>query len=88
MYDNPFRLLMIDGCKQTVTQTLYIITRVHETYANRFMNTDAEVAINAFSALTLLVGWHEGHPACKKLSGGVQTWLSVWSEMQTCIWPS
>jgi len=25
---------------------------------------------NAFSALTLLVGWQEGHPACKKLSGG------------------
>jgi len=23
-----------------------------------------------FSALTLLVGWQEGHPACKKLSGG------------------
>ena len=22
--------------------------------------------INAFSALTLLVGWQEGHPACKK----------------------
>ena len=22
---------------------------------------------NAFSALTLLVGWQEGHPACKKL---------------------
>ena len=21
----------------------------------------------AFSALTLLVGWHEGHPACKKI---------------------
>jgi len=21
----------------------------------------------AFSALTLLVGWQEGHPACKKL---------------------
>jgi len=26
---------------------------------------------NTFSALTLLVGWPEGHPACKKLSGGV-----------------
>jgi len=26
---------------------------------------------NAFSALTLLVGRQEGHPACKKLSGGV-----------------
>jgi len=25
----------------------------------------------AFSALTLLVGWLEGHPACKKLSGAV-----------------
>jgi len=25
----------------------------------------------AFNALTLLVGWQEGHLACKKLSGGV-----------------
>jgi len=41
-----------------------------------------------FSALTLLVGRQEGHPACKKLSGGVLVWLSVWSEVQTCIWPS
>jgi len=37
--------------------------------------------------LTLFVGWQEGHPACKKLSGGVLAWLSVWSEVQTCIWP-
>jgi len=29
-----------------------------------------------------------GHPACKKQSGGVLAWLSVWSEVQTCIWPS
>jgi len=43
---------------------------------------------SAFSALTLLVGRQEGHPACKKLSGGVLAWLSVWSEVQTCIWPS
>ena len=41
-----------------------------------------------FSALMLLVGRQEGHPACKKLSGGVLAWLSVWSEVQTCIWPS
>ena len=34
------------------------------------------------------VGWQEGHPACKKLSGGVLAWLSVWSKVQTCIWPS
>jgi len=31
----------------------------------------------AFSALTLLVGWQEGHPACKKLSGGVLVWLTA-----------
>jgi len=42
----------------------------------------------AFSALTLLVGRQEGHTACKKLSGGVLAWLSVWSELQTCIWSS
>jgi len=42
----------------------------------------------AFSALMLSVGWQEGHPACKKLSGGVLAWLSVWSELQTCICPS
>jgi len=30
-----------------------------------------------FSALTLLVGRQEGHPACKKLIGGVLVWLSV-----------
>jgi len=26
----------------------------------------------AFSALTLLVGWQEGHPACKKYGGMVE----------------
>ena len=44
---------------------------------------------SAFSALTLLVGRQEGHPACKKLewwSAGVA--IFVWSEVQTCIWPS
>ena len=46
------------------------------------------VVVFAFSALTLLVGRQEGHPACKKLSGGVLAWLSVWSDVQTCVWPS
>jgi len=38
----------------------------------------------AFSALMLLVGQQEGHPACKK----TEWWLvclSVWSEVQTCM---
>jgi len=42
----------------------------------------------AFSALTRLVGHQEGHPACKKLSGGVLVWLSDSSEVQTCTWSS
>jgi len=42
----------------------------------------------AFSALMLLVGWQEGHPACKKLSGGLLAWLFVWSDVQICICPS
>ena len=46
------------------------------------------IYIVAFSALTLLVGRQEGHPACKKQSGRVMAWLSVSSEVQTCIWPS
>jgi len=33
----------------------------------------------AFSALTLLAGRQEEHPACKKLSDEVLTWLFVWS---------
>jgi len=41
-----------------------------------------------YSALTLLVGQQEGHPACNKLSGGMLAWLSVWSEVQTCTHPS
>ena len=44
--------------------------------------------VNPFSALTLLVWRQEGHPACKKLSGWLLAWLSVWSKVQACIWPS
>jgi len=45
------------------------------------------ISRSAFSALMLLVGQQEGHLACKKLSGGVLAWLSVWSKLQTRIWP-
>jgi len=42
-----------------------------------------------YSALTLLVGHQEEHPACKKVSDEMLVWLSVCSEMQiVCIWPS
>ena len=34
------------------------------------------------------LGGRKGIQPVKNLSGGVLAWLSVWSEMQTCIWPS
>jgi len=43
----------------------------------------------AFSALTLLVGRQEEHPACKISSDEVLAWLSVCSEVHMiCIWSS
>ena len=34
------------------------------------------------------LGGRKGIRPVKKLSGGVLAWLSVWSELQTCIWLS
>jgi len=42
-------------------------------------------AFSALTALTLLVGRQEEHPACKKLSDGVLAWLCVWSVVQMII---
>ena len=42
-------------------------------------------ALQCFDA----VGWAAGRASgLQKLSGGVLAWLSVWSEVQTCICPS
>jgi len=40
---------------------------------------------STFSAFMLLVGWQEGIRPVKS-NGGVMAWLSVCSEIQTCIW--
>ena len=45
-------------------------------------------SIISLSLHCVFVGRQEGHPACKKLSSEVLAWLSVWSEVQTCIWSS
>jgi len=51
------------------------------------VSVDFTALCSSFSALTLLVGQLEGHPACKKLNGGVLVWLCVWVKVQICIWP-
>jgi len=54
-----------------------------------FLLPDAVCGTVAFSALTLLVGWQEGHPACKRLSGEILAWLSALSKVQMiCRWSS
>jgi len=75
-------------------QQIQLSREIYMTITNCFQLADCSqfyydcCSLIAFSTLTLLVGWQEGHPACKKLSGGVMVWLSVWSEVQTCIRPS
>jgi len=45
--------------------------------------------LSAFSALMLLVGWKEGHLACKKLSGGMLAGMVVsGARFRFVIWPS
>jgi len=59
-----------------------------ETPVRTFTYFISTVCSYSFSALTLLVGGRKGIRPVKKLSGGVLAWLSVWSEVQTCICPS
>jgi len=75
-----FYTFLVVGSVRWIKLT-YVGSRAHVKIASRIVSY-------AFSALTLLVGRQEGHPACKKQSGGVLAWLSVWSEVQTCIRPS
>ena len=42
-----------------------------KSYPNQLIYVEVLACQCAFSALTLLVGRQEGHPACKKLSSGV-----------------
>jgi len=56
------------------------MTELSGSIANMFLLTYS-LSLCAFSALTLLVVQQEGHAACRKLSGGVLAWLSVWSEV-------
>jgi len=68
-------------CIQHKTMTTILVSSEYELYTATRLH-------HAFNALMLLVVWQGRHPACKKLSGGVLAWLSVWSDVQTCIWPS
>jgi len=55
----------VDFFYEITDKISWLLFMVHGVYVDRF----------AFSALTLLVGRQEGHPACKQLSGGVLAWV-------------
>ena len=56
---------------------LITIAYICKNYVSRQVKNARLTASFAFSALTLLVGRQEGHPAWKKQSGGVLVWLSI-----------
>ena len=87
-YDRTLKVwdIKTGQCRRTLRSLL--ISSVSLSLSVNYVIMDCFSALIPFSALTLLVGRQEGHPACKKLSGGLLAWLSVWSEVQTCIWPS
>ena len=64
-----------------------VSTTVHSD-CTAFSSSASDKGTTCLVLFPQLVGLQEGHPACKKLWGGVLVWLSVWSEVQTCIWPS
>ena len=75
--------------RQSETDVLPTVLRHQLTLVTYLLNSSVFLCgADPFSALTLLVGRQEGHLACKKLSGGLLAWLSVWSKVQTCIWTS
>jgi len=82
-------LLLPHSACQAVSWVIAFIILINCAENQRFgIKLSCWLMILFFSALTLLVGRQEGHPACKKLSGWVLVCLSVWSEVQTCIWSS
>jgi len=71
-----WELLYADDLVVTAENENNLIKRHNDTFS-----------ADAFSALTLLVRLQEGHPACKKLSGGVLAWLSVCCMHGSETWP-
>ena len=76
------------------TRVSFVNQALH-TLGTLFMHNQVFIFHNvivSFSVTTVLwrcwLGGRKGVRAVKKLSGGVLAWLSVWSEVQTCIWPS
>ena len=58
--------------------------QMHHLFMHCIIYTCTNVLMRPKVCLAQLVGRQKEHPACKKLSGKVLVWLSVWSKVQTC----
>jgi len=56
-------------------------------YNTKFVKRHVAVASEPSVLWRCWLGNRKGIRPVKKLSGGVLAWLSIWSEVQTCIWP-
>ena len=66
-----------------MTISTYLTVKSHK--INFFTFRHSAFGLQCFDA----VGWAAGRASgLQKKSGGVLAWLSVWSLVQTCIWPS
>jgi len=81
--NNPsFSICMTQYVLQTITSFTFVNAAtqldIHFTYffPEKWCKNKNECSNSDFSALMLLVGWQEGHLACKKLNSGVLAWLS------------
>jgi len=94
-FHNRWGLLTYSHCIYFINNL--VVVNISQQFSTQFCNNKNTINVlskyniivgskSAFSALMLLVGQQERHLACKKLSGGVLAWLSVWGEVQ--IWPT
>ena len=89
---------VIDRYTQTIPAILEIPSKEHPYDASKdSILRRAKVHHLSITAVITLVpsvlwrcwlGGRKGIRPVKNTSGGVLAWLSVWSEVQTCIWPS
>ena len=82
---SPFNIC---GWQSTCTTSLQVLFHLPLGIPHIFSpNHCLLFATHAHTIALCLVGWQEGHLACKNVSGGMLAWLSVWGEVQICIWP-
>jgi len=85
MQENRRHVTKIERCNWSAC--LLIVDVVVLLFSVAFLSFNSALFVcYAFSDLTLLVGRQEGHPASKKLSGGMMARLSLLGEVQMCIW--